>query len=63
MKDQIDKEIKCLQGKKKSLKERDQEIADQKADLAKAINNMDIYSNDVAFNLFHDKKRKELKAL
>lgn len=24
---------------------------------------MDIYSNDVAFNLFHDKKRKELKAL
>ena len=33
MKEQIDKEIRSLQEKKKKLKERDKEIADQKVDL------------------------------
>ena len=33
MKEQIDKEIRSLQEKKKKLKERDREISEQKADL------------------------------
>lgn len=33
MKEQIDKEIRSLQEKKKKLKERDKEIAEQKTDL------------------------------
>ena len=33
MKEQIDKEIRSLQEKKKKLKERDKEIAEQKVDL------------------------------
>jgi hypothetical protein len=45
------------------LKERDKEIGDQKNDLILQIKNMEIYSSDINFNIFYDKKRKELRAL
>jgi len=63
MKEQIDKEIRSLQEKKKKLKERDKEIVEQKNDLTASFKNMELYSNEVNFNLFYDKKRKELKSL
>lgn len=63
MKEQIDKEIRSLQEKKKKLKERDKEITDQKADLVQSMKNMELYSYEVNFNLFYDKKRKEIKHL
>ena len=63
MKEQIDKEIRSLQDKKKKLKERDKEIIEQKNDLTASFKNMELYSNEVNFNLFYDKKRKELKSL
>lgn len=63
MKEQIDKEIRSLQEKKKKLKERDREIIDQKNDLTTSVKNMDLYSNENNFNIFYEKKRKELKNL
>jgi hypothetical protein len=63
MKEQIDKEIRQLQEKKKKLRERDKEIGEQKQDLFNAIKNMELYSNEVNFNLFYDNKRKEIKQL
>lgn len=63
MKEQIDKEIRNLQEKKKKLKERDKEIVEQKNDLTTQFKNMELYSNEVSFNLFYDRKRKELKQL
>ena len=49
--------------KKKKLKERDKIIVEQKGELMLAMNNMDLYSDEIKFNLFHDKKRKDLKML
>lgn len=63
MKEQIDKEIRSLQEKKKKLKERDREIVDQKNDLTASVKNMELYSNENNFNIFYEKKRKELKNL
>jgi hypothetical protein len=63
MKEQIDKEIRSLQDKKKKLKERDREIVDQKADLTKSVQNMELYSNENNFNIFYERKRRELKNL
>lgn len=63
MKEQIDKEIRSLQEKKKKLKERDKEIGDQKQDLITQFKNMDIYTSDINFNIFYEKKCKDLKAL
>ena len=57
MKEQIDKEIRSLQDKKKKLKERDREIVDQKADLTKSVQNMELYSNENNFNIFYERKR------
>ena len=63
MKEQIDKEIRSLQEKKKKLKERDKEIAEAKADLVQQYKNMELYSNENNFNIFYEKKRRDLKNL
>ena len=63
MKEQIDKEIRSLQDKKKKLKERDKEIAEQKADLTTQVKNMELYASENNFNIFYEKKRRELKNL
>ena len=63
MKEQIDKEIRSLQEKKKKLKERDKEIAEAKADLVAQYKNMELYSNENNFNIFYEKKRRDLKNL
>lgn len=60
MKEQIDKEIRNLQDKKKKLKERDREIQDQKTDLQMQIKNQELYSQDMNFNLYYDKKCREI---
>ena len=51
MKEQIDKEIRSLQEKKKKLKERDKAIADQKAELMNQSKNMELYSSENNFNI------------
>ena len=63
MKEQIDKEIRSLPDKKKKLKERDKEIAEQKADLTTQVKNMELYASENNFNIFYEKKRRELKNL
>ena len=63
MKEQIDKEIKQLQEKKKKIKEREKMIDDQRNELKQAVNKMELYQDEVRFNLFHEKKRKDLKIL
>ena len=63
MKEQIDKEIRSLQEKKKKLKERDKEISEQKADLTTQFKNMELYASENNFNIFYEKKRRELKNL
>lgn len=63
MKEQIDKEIRSLQEKKKKLKERDRDIAEQKADLNQQLKNQELFSFEVNFNLFYEKKRRDIVAL
>lgn len=60
MKEQIDKEIRSLQEKKKKLKERDREISEQKADLNLQLKNQELFSFEVNFNLFYEKKRRDI---
>ncbi len=54
MKDQTDKELKCLQEKKKKIKERDEQIIHNKSELGQALAKMDIYSDDMTFNTFYE---------
>ena len=63
MKEQIDKEIRSLQEKKKKLKERDKAIAEQKQELINSSKDMQLYSNEHNFNIFYDNKRRDLKNL
>ena len=63
MKEQIDKEIKQLQEKKKKIKEREKVIEEQRSDLKQAVNRMDLYQDENKFNIYHEKKRKDLKML
>ena len=63
MKEQIDKEIKQLQEKKKKIKEREKMIDEQRNELKQAVNKMELYQDEMRFNLFHEKKRKDLKIL
>jgi len=63
MKEQIDKEIRALQEKKKKLKDRDRDIAEQKADLQLQLKNQDLYSHEMNFNVFYDKKCREISQL
>lgn len=63
MKEQIDKELKCLQEKKKKVKERDESIVNNRQDLTQALGQMDIYSDDMTFNTYYEKKKRDLKVL
>lgn len=54
MKDQIDKELKCLAEKKKKIKERDESIQMNKTELTQALAKMDFYTDDMTFNTFYD---------
>ena len=38
-------------------------IEDQGNELKHAVNKMELYQDEVRFNLFHEKKRKDLKVL
>ena len=38
-------------------------IDDQRSELKSAVNKMELYQDEVRFNLFHEKKRKDLKIL
>jgi hypothetical protein len=63
MKEQIDKELKALTEKKKKVKERDEAITTNKQDLGSALNQMEIYSDDMTFNTYFEKKKRDLKVL
>lgn len=63
MKEQIEKEIKCLQEKKKKIKERDESIISNREDLKLALQKMDHYTDDITFTTFYDTKKKDLKML
>ena len=63
MKEQIDKELKALQEKKKKVKERDESIQTNRQDLTLALNAMEIYSDDMTFNTYFEKKKRDLKVL
>ena len=63
MKEQIDKELKCLQEKKKKVKERDESIVTNRSELSQSLSQMDIYSDDMTFNTYYEKKKKDLKVL
>ena len=38
-------------------------ISDQKADLTTQVKNMELYASENNFNIFYEKKRRELKSL
>ena len=38
-------------------------IEEQRNELKSAVNKMELYQDEVRFNLFHEKKRKDLKIL
>lgn len=38
-------------------------IEDQRNELKASVNKMELYQDEVRFNLFHEKKRKDLKIL
>ena len=63
MKEQIDKELKCLTEKKKKVKERDDAIVHNRQDLTLALNNMEHYTDDMTFNTYFEKKKRDLKVL
>lgn len=63
MKEQIDKELKCLSEKKKKIKERDEMVESNKIELAQSLSLMEIYSDDMAFNTYFERKKKDLKIL
>ena len=55
--------MKCLCEKKKKLKEREDQIIANKVELSSALNQMDIYADDMTFSSFYDRKKKDLKML
>jgi len=63
MKEQIDKELKALQEKKKKVKERDESIQTNRQDLMLALNAMEIYTDDMTFNTYFEKKKRDIKVL
>ena len=63
MKEQIDKELKCLQEKKKKLKERDESIVHNRSDLQSSLNHIEHYTDEMTFSTFYEKKKKELKVM
>jgi len=63
MKEQIDKELKCLQEKKKKVKERDEAIIANRQELLQSITAVEFYSDDMTFSTFFERKKKDLKVL
>ncbi len=63
MKEQIDKELKCLQEKKKKVKERDEAIIANRQELTSSIAAVDFYTDDMTFSTFFERKKKDLKVL
>lgn len=63
MKEQIDKELKCLQEKKKKVKERDEAIIANRQELASSLGAVDFYTDDMTFSTFYERKKKDLKVL
>ena len=63
MKEQIDKELKCLQEKKKKVKERDDAIIANRLELTQSIIAVDLYTDDMTFSTYFEKKKKDLKIL
>ena len=63
MKEQIDKELKCLQEKKKKVKERDDSIVSNRSELTQSLQVIDFYTDDMTFNTFFERKKKDLKVL
>src|SRR4051812_13846444 len=63
MKEQIDKELKCLSEKKKKIKERDEMVVQNRSELINHLQSMEVYSDDMSFSTFHERKRKDLKML
>jgi hypothetical protein len=63
MKEQIDKELKCLQEKKKKVKERDDSIVANRAELTSSIAAVDFYTDDMTFSTFFERKKKDIKML
>ena len=63
MKEQIDKELKCLQEKKKKVKERDDAVVNNKHELTQALSAMDFYTDDMTFSTFYERKKKDMKVL
>ncbi len=47
MKEQIDKELKCLQEKKKKVKEKDDAIVQNRQELTTSIAVVDCYTDDM----------------
>lgn len=63
MKEQIDKELKCLQEKKKKVKERDEAIVTNRQELTSSLASIDIYTDDMTFNTYFERKKKDMKVL
>lgn len=59
----MDKELKCLTEKKKKIKERDNALVENRQELVNSLQSMDIYTDDMTFNTFLEKKKKDLKML
>jgi len=63
MREQIDKEIRQLQDKKRKIKERESMISEQRTELKQAVTKMELFQDEMRFNLYNEKRRKDLKAL
>lgn len=45
------------------MKERDDSIITNRADLSQALGNMEHYSDDMTFNTYYERKKRDLKVL
>jgi hypothetical protein len=63
MKEQIDKELKCLQEKKKKVKERDEAVIANRQELNTSLQSIEIYTDDMTFSTFFERKKREVKVL
>ncbi len=63
MKEYIKKEIKKVRWKEKKIKEREKMIEDQRTELKQAVSKIKLYQDENRFNLFQEKKSKDLKIL
>jgi hypothetical protein len=63
MKEYIKKEIKKVRWKEKKIKEREKMIEDQRTELKQTVSKIKLYQDENRFNLFQEKKSKDLKIL